>query len=66
VAKRDGFTRRRRAVPTGSGELPINPPNPAIENKTDVQNKTDDRRGIAGYLDNDVVVASCNPHALMA
>ena len=30
---------------------------PAIENKTDVRNKTDNRHGIAGYLDDKVVAA---------
>jgi hypothetical protein len=31
--------------------FPLNPTNPAIENKTDVRNKTENRHGIAGYLD---------------
>jgi hypothetical protein len=28
---------------------------PAIENKTDVENHTDNRHGISGYLDDEVV-----------
>ena len=43
--------------PLDPENFPIDPPNPAIENKTDVQNKTDNRHGITGYLDNDVVAS---------
>lgn len=32
-------------------QFPLNPKQPAIENKTDVKNKTANRHGIAGYLD---------------
>lgn len=32
-------------------EFPLDPATPAIENKTDVRNKTENRHGIAGYLD---------------
>lgn len=49
--------------PLDPENFPIEPPNPAIENKTDVQNKTDNRHGIAGYLDNDVVASRIH-HAL--
>jgi len=31
--------------------FPLDPANPAIENKKDVRNKTSNRHGIAGYLD---------------
>lgn len=31
--------------------FPLDPANPAIENKTDVRNRTDNRHGISGYLD---------------
>jgi len=31
--------------------FPLNPAEPAIENKTDVRNRTSNRHGIAGYLD---------------
>jgi hypothetical protein len=37
--------------PLMSAQFPLNPANPAIENKTDVRNKTENRHGIAGYLD---------------
>jgi hypothetical protein len=32
-------------------QFPLAPPNPAIENKTNVRNKTENRHGIGGYLD---------------
>lgn len=51
--------------PLDPQNFPIDPPEPAIENKTDVQNHTDNRHGIAGYLDNDVVTARIHA-ALMA
>jgi hypothetical protein len=38
--------------PLDSGRFPLDPVNPAIENKQDVRNKTSNRHGIAGYLDN--------------
>lgn len=37
--------------PLNTGSFPLNPTNPAIENKSDVRNKTENRHGIAGYLD---------------
>jgi hypothetical protein len=37
--------------PLDSGRFPLDPANPAIENKRDVRNKTRNRHGIAGYLD---------------
>ncbi|MGE0684974.1 MAG: alpha/beta hydrolase [Candidatus Binatia bacterium] len=37
--------------PLNMGHFPVDPTNPAIENKTDVRNKTENRHGIAGYLD---------------
>jgi hypothetical protein len=37
--------------PLTAAQFPLNPVNPAIENKTDVRNKTENRHGIAGYLD---------------
>jgi hypothetical protein len=37
--------------PLTASEFPLDPQNPAIENKTDVRNKTTNRHGIAGYLD---------------
>jgi hypothetical protein len=43
--------------PLDPENFPIDPPDPAIENKTDVQNKTDNRHGIVGYLDDDVVAS---------
>lgn len=43
--------------PLDVANFPIDPPDPAIENKTDVDNATDNRHGISGYLDNDVVAA---------
>jgi hypothetical protein len=51
--------------PLDPQNFPIDPPNPAIENKTDVNNNTDNRHGIAGYLDNDVVASRIH-HALTA
>ena len=43
--------------PLDPQNFPIEPLEPAIENKTDVDNNTDNRHGITGYLDNDVVAA---------
>jgi hypothetical protein len=37
--------------PLTAAQFPLNPVNPAIENKTNVRNKTENRHGIAGYLD---------------
>lgn len=37
--------------PLTAGQFPLDPLNPAIENKTNVQNKTENRHGIGGYLD---------------
>jgi hypothetical protein len=37
--------------PLDTSHFPLNPPDPAIENKRDVSNKTRNRHGIAGYLD---------------
>jgi hypothetical protein len=37
--------------PLTAGQFPLDPTDPAIENKTDVQNKTENRHGIGGYLD---------------
>lgn len=37
--------------PLEPGRFPLEPANPAIENKRDVRNKTRNRHGIAGYLD---------------
>lgn len=37
--------------PLDAGRFPLDPANPAIENKRDVRNKTRNRHGIAGYLD---------------
>ena len=37
--------------------FPIDPATPEIENKTDVSNKTENRHGISGYLDNELVAA---------
>jgi hypothetical protein len=41
--------------PLTAAQFPLNPVNPAIENKTDVRNRTENRHGIAGYLDDKVV-----------
>lgn len=41
--------------PLTAGQFPLDPTNPAIENKTDVQNKTENRHGIAGYLDDKAI-----------
>lgn len=41
--------------PLEPGRFPVDPPRPAIENFTDVRNRTSNRHGIAGYLDDDVV-----------
>jgi hypothetical protein len=43
--------------PLDRANFPIDPPDPAIENKTDVQNSTDNRHGIRGYLDDNVVAS---------
>ena len=43
--------------PLDPQNFPIDPANPEIENKTDVSNKTENRHGISGYLDNEVVAA---------
>lgn len=37
--------------PLDTGAFPLEPVDPAIENKRDVRNKTRNRHGIAGYLD---------------
>lgn len=37
--------------PLDTDHFPLDPLNPAIENKRDVRNKTSNRHGIAGYLD---------------
>ncbi len=37
--------------PLNTRAFPLDPANPAIENKTDVKNRTDNRHGISGYLD---------------
>jgi hypothetical protein len=37
--------------PLDTDYFPLDPARPAIENKTDVRNKTNNRHGIAGYLD---------------
>jgi hypothetical protein len=37
--------------PLGTAQFPLDPLNPAILNKTDVRNRTRNRHGIAGYLD---------------
>jgi hypothetical protein len=41
--------------PLTSSQFPLDPTTPAIENKTDVRNKTENRHGIAGYLDDKAV-----------
>jgi hypothetical protein len=41
--------------PLDTKSFPLNPENPAIENKTDVRNRTSNRHGIAGYLDDQEV-----------
>jgi hypothetical protein len=41
--------------PLDTKSFPLNPENPAIENKTDVRNRTSNRHGIAGYLDDQAV-----------
>jgi len=51
--------------PLDAGNFPLDPLNPAIENKRDVRNKTENRHGIAGYLD-DAVVARRIHEALIA
>jgi len=42
--------------PLDTARFPVDPANPAIENKRDVRNKTQNRHGIAGYLD-DIEIA---------
>jgi hypothetical protein len=37
--------------PLTTGVFPLDPAQPSIENKTDVSNRTQNRHGIAGYLD---------------
>lgn len=37
--------------PLDAASFPLNPDNPSIENKTDVRNRTENRHGISGYLD---------------
>ena len=51
--------------PLDSTTFPLDPPMPAIENKTDVRNRTGNRHGIAGYLD-DAEVARRIHQALTA
>jgi len=51
--------------PLDTDYFPIDPANPAIENKRDVRNKTRNRHGIAGYL-NDAEVARRIHEALVA
>jgi hypothetical protein len=41
--------------PLDPTHFPLDPDTPAIENKTDVRNRTRNRHGVAGYLDNEVV-----------
>jgi hypothetical protein len=41
--------------PLDTGHFPLDPANPAIENKRNVKNKTRNRHGIAGYLDDQEV-----------
>jgi hypothetical protein len=50
------FTRDVVALyPLDTKSFPLDPANPAIENKTDVRNRTANRHGIAGYLDDQEV-----------
>lgn len=51
--------------PLTTTHFPIDPAVPAIENKTDVRNRTENRHGIAGYLD-DAEVARRIHDALVA
>ncbi|HEY3177738.1 MAG TPA: alpha/beta hydrolase [Casimicrobiaceae bacterium] len=51
--------------PLDDASFPIDPTIPAIENKRDVRNKTENRHGIAGYLD-DAEVAKRIHAALIA
>jgi hypothetical protein len=51
--------------PLDTNQFPLAPPKPVIENKTNVRNKTQNRHGIAGYLD-DKEVARRIYNALMA
>lgn len=51
--------------PLDPTHFPLDPAIPAIENKTDVRNRTRNRHGIAGYLDNEVVARRIY-HALTA
>ena len=41
--------------PLDATSLPLDPSDPAVENKLDVRNKTENRHGIAGYLDDQEV-----------
>ena len=41
--------------PLSTRRFPLDPATPSIENKTDVQNHTDNRHGIEGYLDDPIV-----------
>lgn len=41
--------------PLNTAYFPLQPVNPAIENKTDVHNRTKNRHGIGGYLDDEEV-----------
>lgn len=41
--------------PLDTARFPLAPPDPSIENKLDVRNKTRNRHGIAGYLDDQEV-----------
>ena len=43
--------------PLSPAHFPIDPPGFAIENRTHVRNKTRNRHGIAGYLDDKWVAA---------
>ena len=51
--------------PLDAGNFPLDPINPAIENKRDVRNKTQNRHSISGYLD-DADVAKRIHDALVA
>lgn len=51
--------------PLTTAHFPLDPAQPAIENKTDVRNRTENRHGIAGYLD-DAEVARRIHDALVA
>jgi hypothetical protein len=51
--------------PLTAAHFPLDPAMPSIENKTDVRNKTENRHGISGYLD-DAEVAKRIHDALVA